>query len=778
MENENKKPVFFRPKTTNSIDNINNTPTISKPQPPPEEFFFKEQKETKETSTLQESLNVKETQQIPSPSLSSFPECYKKYSYSTVSSNYPPPSSCLRYSVQDEGNCNPRFMKSSLYQVPNNDYLLKKTGLVFGLLLKPFSDLDSMDIPNCVPRIEEAPIRCNRCRGYLNSFILLGIKNYTCNLCGFMNDYEGIKEEIKYGTIDYLATKEYCSRPPLPLTIIFLIDTHSPISYIFSLLKEITVPKLNYVIITFNKSSIHFYSGNQIIHLTDIDDPFVPLPLNKLLIPYSKLNKTLDEIESKIPIDDNEIGSCFGSSLLCIKGLLENGGRIISFTSHIPEYGKGKMIPREDKLYGTERERELFGPQDGFWKDIGDELSKNQISIDLFLFSSLKFNESSSLGYMCYKTGGQLFHISKNLMENYFKNEFIRVLKREKVYDAVLKVRCSNGIGIKSYYGNYYQQNNDDIDLSGVDSDSTFFVELKHDTEIQNQFVYFQCAILYTSQYGERLIRVHNLKLNVTNQVEKVFKYSDMDTHLLAISRFASNLIIKNRDALDIVRRFITERVIHILTMYRKEVSKSSNSTQLVLPDSLKLLPIYSLGLIKSNAFKSGLDISIDERISNIYHLSRITIEKLIPFCYPLLFSLTNMPDKVISFDKSEYPLPPQLNLSASKISQDGLYLLNDSKNTFIWIGKKCSKEYLDSLFNLSFEDIKSDSILNIDHSEFSNRVLEILSELKCQKLIICKSGVNESLFYSKLIEDRTVSGTQSYVEYLCYLHKEIQNRL
>jgi hypothetical protein len=50
---------------------------------------------------------------------------------------------------------------------------------------------------------------------------------------------------------------------------------------------------------------------------------------------------------------------------------------------------------------------------------------------------------------------------------------------------------------------------------------------------------------------------------------------------------------------------------------------------------------------------------------------------------------------------------------------------------------------------------------------------------LKTTRVIVCKAGLStESAFYAKLIEDRTLSGTQSYVEFLCGLHKEIQSRL
>jgi hypothetical protein len=40
----------------------------------------------------------------------------------------------------------------------------------------------------------------------------------------------------------------------------------------------------------------------------------------------------------------------------------------------------------------------------------------------------------------------------------------------------------------------------------------------------ENDAVYFQCAYLYSSKSGARIIRIHNLKLYATAGIPKIFK--------------------------------------------------------------------------------------------------------------------------------------------------------------------------------------------------------------------------------------------------------------
>lgn len=227
--------------------------------------------------------------------------------------------------------------------------------------------------------------------------------------------------------------------------------------------------------------------------------------------------------------------------------------------------------------------------------------------------------------------------------------ELERNLKREVGYDAILKIRCSTGLSVKRYIGNFYKQNNDDIDLPGVDADIAFGVEFQYDSNLEkNANNYIQCACLYTSRSGLRLIRVHTLRLGTASTISEVFRYADLDSTLGILSRLAVNQATKNKDTLDIVRKTVTKKVVDILATYRENCSQSPNPGQLILPESLKLLPIYALGLIKSPSFRQGTDVLLDERIVSYNTLMRNPTRNLIHYCFPRLFALHDMPEPLV----------------------------------------------------------------------------------------------------------------------------------
>jgi protein transport protein SEC24 len=509
------------------------------------------------------------------------------------------------------------------------------------------------------------------------------------------------------------------------------------------------------------------------------------------LVPASQVSDYLKKI---LPLINTEYepGFALGAALEVAQRLLSSGGKIIAFATSAPNVGKGSLVVRPDfKIYGTDKERDLFGPQDGHWKTFADVCAKSQISCDMFLFPS-KFMETSTIGHICNRTCGQIytyFKYDNKLDADRFSFDLGRSITREKGFDALMRVRCSTGLSVTKYSGPFSALGTDNVDLPGIDADTTFFVEFKHDADLEKTTVaYFQVAILYTSSVGERLIRVHTIRLPIANTVPAMFRSADMDAHLSGISRLACDLITINRDSRDIVKRFVSENAISILTMYRKERQERNDNPgqgQLILPDSLKLLPVYFLGLLKTPAFKAGTDIPIDVRISAFNYLTRIPCHNTVTYCYPNLYPLHEMGEPWMDNDRSLYCLPKPLNLSAGKVHQDGMYLLHDTQSTYLWIGKKCPSELLKNVFGReSWEDIAPDTMVVPDlETSVGKRIFEILNEINKNlstkgKLIIAKAGFpTETQFFVRLIEDRSV-GTSSYVDYLCYIHKEIQGRL
>ena len=69
-----------------------------------------------------------------------------------------------------------------------------------------------------------------------------------------------------------------------------------------------------------------------------------------------------------------------------------------------------------------------------------------------------------------------------------------------------------------------------DVGVAGIDADSAFGVTFKHDDTLEDaQEACVQCALLYTTAFGERRIRVLTLGFKVTSSVASLFRYADLD---------------------------------------------------------------------------------------------------------------------------------------------------------------------------------------------------------------------------------------------------------
>ena len=83
-----------------------------------------------------------------------------------------------------------------------------------------------------------------------------------------------------------------------------------------------------------------------------------------------------------------------------------------------------------------------------------------------------------------------------------------------------------------------------------------------------------------------------------------------------------------------------------ILACYRKHcTSSNSASGQLILPEALKLLPAYMCSVIRSAAFRSGGDISTDERMHSMNYITAMGAKLAMAYFYPRLVSVHDVVD-------------------------------------------------------------------------------------------------------------------------------------
>jgi protein transport protein SEC24 len=224
----------------------------------------------------------------------------------------------------------------------------------------------------------------------------------------------------------------------------------------------------------------------------------------------------------------------------------------------------------------------------------------------------------TTLGTLSCMTGGDTFLYSNFIASRdalRLAGDFRRTITRETGYQAMMKVRCSNGLHAADYDGNFFQRKPTEIEFGTIDADKAVVVKFKHEEKLEGKFdVAFQSALLYTTATGERRVRVQNIAVRTTNDIDEVFKTADEDAIIVTIAKEASFKMLTKTSRE--VREGIGDKCIRILATYRKYHGSGAHQGQLILPDKLRLLPLYTLSLLKTIAFRglSGILINIDGR--------------------------------------------------------------------------------------------------------------------------------------------------------------------
>ena len=136
-----------------------------------------------------------------------------------------------------------------------------------------------------------------------------------------------------------------------------------------------------------------------------------------------------------------------------------------------------------------------------------------------------------------------------------------------------------------------------------------------------------------------------------------MYRGADLDTQFMYMARKAGEALPGG--TLAAAREQATSACVNILFAYRKYCATSTSSGQLILPEALKLLPLFTLALTKSGALRS--DMTADARTVWLQRIRTFGPSALIPLIYPRLYN-------VLHAGQSDELLPPALSLSSEKL--------------------------------------------------------------------------------------------------------------
>jgi protein transport protein SEC24 len=116
-----------------------------------------------------------------------------------------PPLITTQFQAIDNGNCNPRFLRSTLYCAPTSNDLLNQCKIPFAIISQPFATIPDNEVQlQLVDHGPGGPIRSRRGRGYINPFVQFtdGGRCYLDKLDGFTN--EGTRNDSGECVVQYL----------------------------------------------------------------------------------------------------------------------------------------------------------------------------------------------------------------------------------------------------------------------------------------------------------------------------------------------------------------------------------------------------------------------------------------------------------------------------------------------------------------------------------------------------------------------------------------------
>jgi len=703
------------------------------------------------------------------------------------------------------------FVRASVGRMPNSVSAKQKTCVPLGFVLQPLAPQAHDEVPSVNHGAVGSIIRCKSCRTYINPFVQWEAngRRWTCNLCGFSQAtpdtyYSNLDEtgkradryqkpELCKGAVEYIAPSEYMVRPPQPPVFMFVIDVsasavqtgmlHAVVEGIKQAIQSGAMPggqRLQIGIITYD-TSLHFYNLNpnlstpQMLVVSDLEDLFLPLP-DDILVHASESEAKVLELLDSLPLifQDTQIKeSCMGSAVkgafLAMKHI---GGKLLVFGSCIPSVGEFSLKSTRDQpnLLGRDREVELLRPVNGSYKELANELTRAQISVELFMGPN-SYVDLASIAPLAASTGGDIryykdFHIHHQGTK--LRTEMLHVLSRYMGWEAVMRVRVSRGWKPVKFYGHLFIRGVDLLVVPNCHADQTFAVTIDlEENATPDPILCIQSALLYTNSEGERRIRVHTWAAATTQNFQDIIQSIDVQATTCLLSHI--NLDHSKETNLPEGRNKLNSTC--------QQIVQAGNTTSC---EALQFLPLYIMGMLKSPAFRGGADIPPDLRTFIWSRLETLTVSQLTAYYYPRLLALHTISDKCgVPDENGHVMLPDMLNLTSESMTQDGVYLLEDGEVMMVWIGRAVDSGLLQAVFGVpSFEQLdvaQAEAALGTQGNPLSEKVKNIIRQIQVERPvpymqpIIIKGGdgQRELKFFASLIEDRTASMNQTYMEFL-----------
>lgn len=722
------------------------------------------------------------------------------------------------FTIREQGLSNPRILRMTMNSIPILSGTVNNLGLPFAAVWQPAADLDPND--DQIQTIPYPPYRCTSCYAYINPFFTFVNydQKFVCNICGnsqvtpeiYRGDRANKIEFLK-GTYDFEAPKDYSNRQTQMPLYLFCIDVTSTaqelgllqqvLASVRAVLDSLPYPERTLIgFLTFDAFLQIFKITNagdltEVI-MTDIDDPFIPEPVEgfcyNALADREKLEQILEKLSTLTFTTSARYSLSTGAILTALKDsmLKSRGGRVIIFASQLGTMGKFSLpLSQDKKLHHSEAEK-AYLPDENYLL-LSQACCEEDICVDIFVCTNVSVG-LRSLGVLCSQTGGDLYYFPSYKSETDGERLYYyiaRLLTRTQYSQITMRARCSNGISVDYYVGKYKRKSPVEMDVACIDSDKSFVIVLKHDEKlVDDKEYYIQCAMLFSNYQGKMMIRITNGKITATKNVQNVVNNADIDASANAMMRIGIYSLFEK--SLVSVREGLHNSVVNLLSAFRG-IKNDFNFSKLCVPETLKYLPLYISCCLKLPALTIS-SASIESRCFSIHAILSMSVHFSRMLLYPRVYSLHDLLTQ--DFNPGTYSehgfiiLPKVVPCYLQSLKSEGIYLINNGEIMLFFIGKEVNPEILSSIWDTSsFEDLSNKNenwVLCEKDNEYSQRILAIIEEIRRRN-----PGVHAAIYYyfegqgqnymiKRLMAEDAYGSEISYSDFLTRIHKTVMNKL
>ncbi|TBU08345.1 Sec23 domain-containing protein [Hamiltosporidium magnivora] len=720
--------------------------------------------------------------EVNAPSLPSEVEKDQKIFFSFDTSSYPPPLSTTDFFVTETKNTDPNLLRSSFYVIPAEPSIFQSINLPLTTVLQPFN---SKALINEIENIKS--VRCMECLAYVNIFTKIDDlgKYFKCNICNASVELKGIitKEDpiLRFSTLDYLKKEEEIIYKPnfvdseyfnykfykRPIFIFCIELTSSSIStgLFDSSLDSLESVLLNRDFSILYESIAIFIFGREIknfcfeneevaeyVITDDINTPFVSTSLLISLdsefydLKITKLFEVLRNLKSKDSI------SCLKNMLnvSCMLSCMTPGAITLIYMTHLGQIGDFSYLSN----------------------NITEMTSKFLNSSNSLFISSLEKTTDNPLIRLCFNCNGN-YNFYKNLFElrKLLVKDVNEICLKQRGFNISIETRTSDSIRKSSVYANTSSETTLSVFISQMsDSDTVAFSFYIDESVKENTILYLQITVNFIDNFGIQKVRVFNHSFISSYKIATLYNNLCFDTIFCSFVKFLMNDTENLKKNLENIKNML----IKSLQFYRTSCSSQATSTQLVLPESIKLLPVLFQSLEKHKFIANEISYSDFRKIINF------SVQKNLRFFYPRLFSLTDY------FVEENLKKVNCLRLSSQNINSNEIYILENSLKIYIYVGRQVEKELIislkiENLEDLNFYNFCTENGENENISEEALVLKNMIKEIKeCydkeMEVVVIKQGNGqiETEFLENMVEDK-LNNVGCYGDYLCDLHFKIQ---